>query len=70
MAVCSLLSLHGGDRFEITVTPNQSLTLKPKKTIDANDPAYKLGREILEAEGQIKRGETVSWADIKHKHHL
>ena len=34
------------------------------------DPACRLGREILEAEEQIKHGETTSWTELKRKHGL
>ena len=34
------------------------------------DPAYQLGREILEAEEQIKRKDVVSWSATKRKHKL
>lgn len=64
------LHLKGGDRLEIVVMPGFKLLLKSKKLIDADDPAYRLGREILEAEEQIKKGETVSWQEVKRKHGL
>lgn len=69
-SVCEQLHLHGGDRLEIAVTPRHRLLLKPKKLIDADDAAYRLGKEILEAEGQIRRGETVPWVEVKRRHHL
>ena len=69
-SVCETLHLQGGDRLEVIVMPGNELLLKPKKLIDANDPAYRLGREILEAERQIKRGETTPWAEVKRKHGL
>ncbi len=50
--------------------PDRKLLLKPKKLIDRDDPAYRLGKEILEAEGQIKRGEVVPWSEMKRRHHL
>lgn len=68
--VCEALRLQGGDRLEIIILPKQKLLLKPKKLIDADDPAYRLGREILEAEQQIKRGEVVSWSEVKRRHGL
>ena len=68
--VCEALHLRGGDRLAITVLPGSRLVLKPKKLIDADDPAYQLGKEILEAEAQIKRGETVPWAEVKRRHRL
>ncbi len=68
--VCERLHLHGGDRLEIAVMPGQQLLLKPKKLIDADDPAYRLGKEILEAEQQIKKGAVVPWAEVKRRHHL
>jgi AbrB family looped-hinge helix DNA binding protein len=68
--VCNALHLEGGDRLEVVLTPKRNLLLKPKKLIDANDPAYRLGREILEAERQIKRGEVVSWSQVKRRHGL
>jgi len=34
------------------------------------DPAYHLGREILKAEKQIKRGKVTPWSQIKRKHGL
>ena len=34
------------------------------------DPAYRLGREILEAEQQIKRQEVTPWSEVKRKHRL
>lgn len=66
--VCEELQLRGGDRLEILVTPDRKLVLKPRKMIDADDAAYRLGREILEAEEQIKQGKVVRWSDVK-KHH-
>lgn len=68
--VCERLHLRGGDRLEVTVTRDRKLLLKPKKLIDADDAAYRLGAEILEAERQIKRGEAVPWSKIKDRHHL
>ena len=68
--VCDVLKLKGGDRLEISVLSDQKMVLRPKKLIDANDPAYRLGAEILEAESQIKRGEVTSWSDIKRRHRL
>ncbi len=68
--VCERLHLKGGDRLEIAVTLDRKLLLKPKRLIDADDAAYRLGKEILEAERQIKRGKTVPWSDIKRRHHL
>ncbi len=68
--VCERLRLQGGDRFEIAIFQGNKLLLKPKKMIDADDRAYRLGREILEAERQIKRGEVVPWSEIKRHHRL
>ncbi len=68
--VCDRLRLKGGDRLEVTVTNDRKLLLKPKKLIDADDAAYRLGAEILEAERQIKRGEVIPWSEIKRRHHL
>ena len=68
--VCEALRLHGGDRLEIIIMPGHKLLLKPKKLIGVNDRAYQLGREILEAEGQIKRGEVVPWDEVKRQHRL
>jgi AbrB family looped-hinge helix DNA binding protein len=68
--VCEALRLRGGDRLEIVIVSGHKLFLKPKKLIDANDPAYRLGREILDAEGQIKRGEVVPWSEVKRQHRL
>ena len=64
------LQLRGGDRLEIVVMAGHKLLLKPKKLIDADDAAYRLGREILEAERQIRRGETVPWSEVKRRHGL
>ncbi len=68
--VCERLRLKGGDRLEVVVMRNRRLLLKPKRLIDLDDPAYKLGREILEAERQIKRGEVVRWSEVKRRHRL
>lgn len=68
--VCETLRLQGGDRLEIVVMPGHKLLLKPKKLIDADDAAYRLGQEILEAERQIKRGQTALWSDVKRRHGL
>ena len=68
--VCERLRLKGGDRLEIAVTSDRKLLLKPKKLIDADDAAYRLGSEILEAERQIKRGDVVSWSEVKRRHRL
>lgn len=68
--ICEDLHLKGGDRLEMVVTRDRKLFLKPKKLIDADDPAYRLGKEILEAEEQIKRGEVVSWSEVKRHHRL
>lgn len=68
--VCEELHLKGGDRLEIVITPGHKLLLKPKKLIDADDAAYRLGKEILEAEAQIQRGDVVPWADVKRRHGL
>ena len=68
--VCEALHLRSGDRLAIAVLPGSKLVLKPKRLIDADDPAYQLGKEILEAEAQIKRGETVPWTEIKRRHRL
>ena len=68
--VCQVLRLQGGDRLEVVVMPGRRLLLKPKKLIDADDAAYRLGREILEAEQQVKRGEVVPWTEVKRRHGL
>ncbi len=68
--VCEKLRLRGGDRLEIEVMPNNRLLLKPKRLIDADDAAYRLGKEILEAERQIRRGEVVPWSEVKRRHRL
>ena len=68
--VREVLHLQGGDRLEILVMPGQKLLLKPKRLIDADDPAYQLGREILEAERQIRRGNVVPWSEVKRRHDL
>lgn len=67
--VCAALNLTEGDRLEIIVTGN-ILTMKPKRLIDSDDEAYRLGKEILEAEKQISQGEVVSWSDTKQQHQL
>lgn len=68
--VCEALKLRGGDRLEVIIMSGQKLFLKPKKLIDADDPAYRLGQEILKAEEQIKRGEVVPWSEVKRQHGL
>jgi len=68
--ICEALQLHGGERLELTVMPGNRLELKPKKMIDADDQAYLLGKEILEAEAQIREGKTADWSDIKKQHGL
>ena len=68
--VCEALRLQGGDRLEVVIMSGHKLLLKPKKLIDADDPAYRLGREILEAERQIKHGEVVPWTEVKRQHGL
>ena len=68
--VCEKLHLRGGDRLEIAMMPNNRLVLKPKKLIDADDAAYRLGKEILEAEEQVRRGKVVPWTEIKRRHKL
>ena len=68
--VCETLRLQGGDRLEVVIMPGHQLLLKPKKLIDADDPAYRLGKEILEAEQQIKRGEVIPWDEVKRRHGL
>ncbi len=68
--VCERLHLRGGDRLEVLVTFDRKLLLKPKKLIDADDAAYRLGKEILQAEQQIKKGQVVSWTDVKRRHRL
>ena len=68
--VCERLHLRGGDRLEVVVMPDRKLLLKPKKLIDMDDPAYQLGKEILEAEEQIKKGKVVPWSDLKRRHRL
>ena len=64
------LHLRGGDRLEIVVMRGRKLLLKPKRLIDADDEAYQLGREILEAEGQVKRGQVVAWSEVKRRHRV
>lgn len=68
--ICQALRLQGGDRLEVMVMSGHKLVLKPKKLIDADDAAYRLGKEILEAEAQIKRGDVVPWSEVKRRHHL
>ncbi len=70
MSVCQELDLQGGDRLQIVIMPGQEMLLKPKKLIDANDEAYRLGREILGAEDEIKHGKVTTWADVKKRHRL
>ena len=68
--VCERLHLRGGDRLEVVIMPDRKLMLKPKRLIDVDDPAYRLGKEILEAEEQIKRGKTIPWSEVKRRHRL
>ena len=68
--VCEVLRLQGGDRLEVIVLSGHKLLLKLKKLIDTDDPAYRLGNEILEAERQLKRGEGVAWNEVKRRHGL
>ena len=68
--VCEALQLYGGDRLELIIVSGQKLLLKPKKLIDADDAAYQLGKDILEAEKQIAHGETVPWSEVKRRHRL
>ena len=68
--ICERLRLRGGDRLEVIITLDKRLLLKPKRLIDADDAAYQLGKEILEAERQIKRGEVVPWSEVKRRHRL
>ena len=68
--VCERLQLHGGDRLEVVVTSDRKLLLKPKKLIDADDAAYRLGKDIFEAEQQIKRGDVIPWSEVKSHHRL
>ena len=68
--VCEKLHLRGGDRLEVVMMPDRKLLLKPKKLIDLDDPAYRLGKEILEAEDQIRRGKVVPWSEVKRRHRL
>ncbi len=68
--VCETLRLRGGDRLEVIILSGQKLLLKPKKLIDADDAAYRLGREILQAEQQITRGDVVPWTEVKRQHGL
>ena len=68
--VCEELHLRGGDRLQVVVTPDHQLVLRPAKLISADDPAYRLGRKILEAEAQIRRGDVVSWSAVKRRHGL
>ena len=68
--VCKKLHLQGGDRLEIAMLPNNRLMLKLKKLIDADDAAYRLGKEILEAEEQIHRGKVVPGSEMKRRHKL
>ncbi len=67
--ICEVMRLQGGDRLEIIMSGHK-LLLKPKKLIDVNDRAYRLGQEILKAERQVKRGETIPWAEVKRQHGL
>lgn len=68
--VCEKLHLRGGDRLEVVMMPDRKLLLKPKKLIDLDDPAYRLGKEVLEAEDQIRRGKVVPWSEVKRRHRL
>ena len=68
--ICQVLRLQGGDRLEVVVMSGRTLLLKPKTLIDADDAAYRLGRQILETEGQIKNGEVVPWSEVKRQHGL
>ena len=68
--VCEELQLEGGDRLEIVVMPGHKLLLKPKKMIDTDDAAYRLGKEILEAESQIGKGRVTRWSEVKRRHRL
>ena len=68
--MCEAAGLKSGDRLQISVLPDKKIVLKRKKVIDADDPAYRLGLEILEAEEQIRHGKTVPWSEIKRRHRL
>lgn len=34
------------------------------------DAVYRMGREILKAERQIKRGQVILWSQVKRRHRL
>ena len=68
--VCQALHLAGGDHLEIIVMPGHRLLLKPRKITSTDTPVSRLGREILAAERQIKRGHVVPWHEVKRRHNL
>ena len=68
--VCQALHLAGGDHLEIVVMPGHRLLLKPSKAAGAGTRVSRLGREILEAERQIKSGHVVPWHEVKRRHGL
>lgn len=68
--ICRAMRLKGGERLEVRLLGNDRLLLRHRKMVDTDDPAYRLGREILEAERQIRKGETISWSEVRRRHRL
>ncbi len=66
-AICEALGLQQGDFVEVTNRRNR-IMIKPKKLVDPEDTLTpKEERIVAKGFRQIKRGEYVTWDQLKHE---
>jgi AbrB family looped-hinge helix DNA binding protein len=63
--ICDELGLHEGDFVEVTSTEGKVI-IKPKKLVDADDVLTPEEEKVVrKGEAQLKKGDHVSWDDVK-----
>jgi len=65
--VCEALGLEEGDFVEVK-RKNNTVVIKPKKLVDPDDLLTPEEEELVQkGEAQLRKGEYVSWPDLKKK---
>ena len=65
--ICEELNLQEGDFVEVTKAEGM-VVIKPKKLVDADDILTPAEEELVrKGEAQLKKGEYVSWPELKKK---
>jgi len=63
--VCEKLGLHEGDFVEVTSIQG-AVVIRPKRLVDLDDVLTPEEETLVrKGEGQLKRGRSVAWANVK-----